>query len=184
MAGRPTEIAELTGTQQQTRDWVRTNFPQCLEINPDTGEETGNIVSAYTRETAIEYVPRLVKDNDDANPVFGGEGLIIEWHVEPESTDQNDRIQARGQMILARLKNIPNKDRETLDRSLKYLNIIPAEGIDYVVLPWYQWAGRLPPETVGRAIRAIEAKIPPGPDKVDMGRSAVIVERELEVRSR
>jgi hypothetical protein len=47
--GRAGDTVELFGTQQQTRDWVRQYYPQCL-VYDDDGNETGELQSAYTHQ--------------------------------------------------------------------------------------------------------------------------------------
>jgi hypothetical protein len=73
--GRAGDTVELFGTQQQTRDWVRQYYPQCL-VYDDDGNETGELQSAYTHQYAIEYFPTL----QDVTPSPTDEILMIETH--------------------------------------------------------------------------------------------------------
>lgn len=180
MAGRPSEIAELVDPVLG-RDWVRANYPQCLVIDPDTGQETGELVSAYTPEVSIEYFPQLVKD--EAGPVLGAEGLMIEHQVEPESTEQKERIETRREIARALIsEDILPSDVDDLGAVRALLNTQIAPGVEYVLLPWHQWSGSdtQPAPVVGRSLRNIAERTPDARKKAQLLKGATVLERVLK----
>jgi hypothetical protein len=188
---RPAEIAQQTGTDADFESYVRANFPQCIQRD-ENGDELVPVQywSAYSHEVGVHYIDRLLLQagtyDDDGNeitpPVYGGQSLMPDWHVEPEQTDQADRIEARIQLkVVIALLDTGTPARIGLERALPVLNNI-APGVTYTAPtpPTITWAGP-PRELPADAGIVALAKRPGAPEEYV---TAVKILKELRKESR
>lgn len=164
---RPAEIAQQTGTDAEFEQYVRDNFPQCIQLD-ENGVELDPVqyTSAYDHEVGVSYIAQLLLENGtyDENgdeitpPVFGGQSLMPDWHVDPEKTEQEDRIQARVELRIGlEILGDDTPDGRVLSRATLIINSTIAPGITYTAPnpPTIAWAGEPPVLPVGRGLAAL-----------------------------
>lgn len=149
---RPGEASHQTGTDSDFEAFVRTAFPQCIAIDDETGEEVVPVQyrSAYDHDVGIRYIPHLelvaAEFDDDGNvvtpPVWGEQALFVDWHKEPESTDQIVRIQTR--VLLFEIVRDPSTIPENRGRAisaLQTLRVTSYVGVEGLTPTTIQWLG-------------------------------------------
>ena len=142
---RPAEAAYRAGTPEQFEAFVRGEFPQCIKRD-ENGDEMVPVQyqSYYNHEVGCEYFPAMVIDDSDPDSANWptSQALMVDWHVEPESRDQTQRIVTRAVMreILSRPDDTTRRNLRTAQRALEQLRNTTYPGVEAFTPPVNAWA--------------------------------------------
>ena len=150
---RPAEVFYQSGTVEEFEAFVRSDFPQCIAVD-ENGDELVPVQyqSAYSHDVGVHYIAQLQLDNLDP-PTLGNQGLMVDWHREPENTDQSVRVQTR--VLLTQIAEDPDTtatNRGRARRALDLLRTTAVPGLQAVTPSTIGWSGS--PEPTAPAAQA------------------------------